>query len=166
VRCKQCYEACADYQCSDAIDFAETPSFNARCVSCGLCLDVCPTGALGDRIGGKPGPFQYQTVETVCPHCGCGCHLVFNLKGNDFFTISTRSDAPPNFGHTCRQGRFDSFAYVSDPGRLKTPLLRTNGRLVEISWREAMDRIVREFTRLRNQHGGQALAALGRAGHQ
>ena len=162
VRCKQCYEACAGYQCSDAIDFAETPAFNDRCVSCGLCLDVCPTGALGDRIGGgKPGPFQCQSVETVCGHCGCGCHLVFNLKGDNFFTISTRSDAPPNYGHTCRQGRFDSFAYVSRPDRLKTPLLRKDGRLVESPWQEALDRIVREFTRLREQHGAQALAALG-----
>jgi formate dehydrogenase major subunit len=161
VRCKQCYEACAGYQCSDAIDFAETPSFNARCVSCGLCLDVCPTGALGDRISGKPGPFQCRTVETVCAHCGCGCQLVFNLKGNNFFTISTRSDAPPNYGHTCCKGRFDSFAYVSGPDRLETPLLRKDGRLVESSWPEALDRMVHEFTRLREQHGGQALAALG-----
>ena len=161
VRCKQCYEACTGYQCSDAIDFAETPSFNARCVSCGLCLDVCPTGALGDRIAGKPGPFQCQTVETVCAHCGCGCHLVFNVKGDTFFTISTRHDTPPNYGHTCRKGRFDSFAYVSDPDRLQTPLLRRDGRLVESSWPEALDRIVREFRRLREQEGGQALAALG-----
>jgi predicted molibdopterin-dependent oxidoreductase YjgC len=162
VRCKQCYEACAGYQCSDAIEFVETPSFNARCVSSGLCLDVCPTGALGDRIGGgKPGPFECQTVETVCAHCGCGCQLVFNIKGDSFYTISTRSDAPPNYGHTCRQGRFDSFVYVSGPDRLKTPLLRRDGRLVACSWREALDRIVHEFTRLRDQHGGQALAALG-----
>jgi predicted molibdopterin-dependent oxidoreductase YjgC len=86
---------------------------------------------------------------------------VFNVKGDNFFTITTRSDAPPNYGHTCRQGRFDSFAYTSDPHRLKTPLLRKDGRLVESSWREALDRIVHEFTRLRDQHGGQALAALG-----
>jgi anaerobic selenocysteine-containing dehydrogenase len=126
-------------------------------VSPAVCLDVCPTGALGDRIGGKPGPFQCQTVETVCAHCGCGCHLVFNLKGDNFFTISTRSDAPPNYGHTCRQGRFDSFAYVSDPDRLKTPLLRKDGRLVESSWREALDRIVREFT-VSELHGARFVA--------
>lgn len=161
VRCRQCLEACTASQCSDAIDFAEAPSLNERCVSCGLCLDVCPTGALGDRIAGKPGPFQLKRVETVCAHCGCGCRLVFHLKGERFFTVSTQSDAPPSYGHTCRRGRFDSFDYVSDPKRLKRPLLRENGRLVESSWPEALDRIVREFHRLRERHGGRALAALG-----
>ncbi|MFO7708642.1 MAG: molybdopterin-dependent oxidoreductase [Desulfobacterales bacterium] len=161
VRCRQCLEACTTSQCSDAIDFTETPSFNERCVSCGLCLDVCPTGALGDRIAGKPGPFKCQPVETVCAHCGCGCQLVFHRKGKRFFTISTRSEAPPAYGHTCRRGRFDSFDYLSGPDRLKTPLVRQEGRLVESSWPEALERIAREFTRLREQHGGRTLAALG-----
>jgi formate dehydrogenase major subunit len=100
-------------------------------------------------------------VETVCAHCGCGCHLVFNLKGEGFFTISTRSDAPPNYGHTCRRGRFDRFAYLSGPQRLKTPLLRKEGRLVESSWEEALECIARELSRLAERYGTQALAAVG-----
>ncbi len=161
VRCRQCLEACTASQCSDAIDFDATPSLNERCVSCGLCLDVCPTAALSDRIAGKPGPFQCRPLETACTHCGCGCQLVFHRKGERFFTIATRSDAPPNYGHTCRRGRFDSFDYVNDPKRLKTPLVRDKGRLVESSWPQALDRIVREFSRLHERYGGGALAALG-----
>ena len=124
IRCRQCYEACSYFQCSDAIDFEDTPNFNTNCVSCGLCLDLCPTGALEERISAaKPGPFHYEQVETFCPHCGCGCNLVLNIKGDKLFTVTTRTTAAPSYGHTCRQGRFDSFDYLSSPKRLKAPLV-------------------------------------------
>jgi formate dehydrogenase major subunit len=160
IRCKQCFEACTSFQCSDAIDFEDTPLFNSRCVSCGLCLDVCPTGALNERIGGKPGPFQYEQVESFCPHCGCGCNLLLNIKGHKLFTVATQKTAPPSYGHTCRRGRFDSFAYLSGPTRLQTPLRRTNGKLVEASWEEALDLVATRFKQLHQEHGGSVLAAI------
>jgi formate dehydrogenase major subunit len=161
IRCKQCYEACTYFQCSDAIDFEDTPSFNSNCVFCGLCLDMCPTGALEERIGGKPGPFHYEQMETLCPHCGCGCNLLVNIKGDKVFSSTTQSAVPPNYGHTCQQGRFDSFDYLSNSNRLQTPLVRKNGKLVETSWEDALERVATEFRRLQDEHGSGVLAAIG-----
>jgi formate dehydrogenase major subunit len=162
VRCKQCYEACTFSQCSDAIDFAETPTFNSRCVFCGLCLDVCPTGALDERIAsGKPGPIEYRHLETTCAHCGCGCTIVLNLKDDKLYTVTASKTAPPSYGHTCRRGRFDSFAHLNGEGRLRVPLVRRNGALVESTWDEALDLVGREFRRLQREQGVEALAALG-----
>ena len=161
IRCKQCHEACTFFQCSDAIDFEDTPNFNNNCVLCGLCVDLCPTGALEERISGKPGPFHYEQKETICPHCGCGCSLLLNIKGDKLFTVTTRTTAPPSYGYTCRQGRFDSFDYLSQGKRLQTPLLKKNGKLVEASWDEALERVASEFRRLKEEYGPGALAAIG-----
>jgi len=161
IRCKQCHESCTYFQCADAVDFEDTPSLNSSCTFCGLCLDMCPTGALEERISGKPGPFRYEQAETFCPHCGCGCNLVLNLKGDELFTVSTRATAPPSYGHTCRQGRFDSFHYLSSSKRLQAPLVRKNGKLVETSWEEALDQVATEFKRIQVEYGSDALAAIG-----
>jgi len=161
IRCRQCHEACTFFQCSDAIDFEDTPSLNSNCVFCGLCVDLCPTGALEERIIGKPGPFQYEQKETICPHCGCGCNLLLNVKGDKLFSVTTRNTAPPSYGYTCRQGRFDSFDYLSKGKRLQTPLLKKDGKLVEASWEEALERVVSEFKRLKEEHGPGGLAAIG-----
>jgi formate dehydrogenase major subunit len=161
IRCKQCHEACTFFQCSDAIDFEDTPNLNSNCVFCGLCVDLCPTGALEERISGKPGPFHFKQKETICPHCGCGCNLLLNVKGDKLFTVTTRNTAPPSYGYTCRQGRFDSFDYLSKGKRLHTPLLKKGGKLVEASWEEALERVVSEFKRLKEEHGPVGLAAIG-----
>jgi len=161
IRCKQCHEACTFFQCSDAVDFEDTPSLNSNCVFCGLCLDLCPTGALEERISGKPGPFHYEQKETICPHCGCGCNLLLNVKGDKLFTVTAQNTAPPSYGYTCRQGRFDSFDYLSKGKRLRTPLVKKDGKLVEASWEEALERVVSEFKRLKEEHGPSGLAAIG-----
>ncbi|MBW2071250.1 MAG: molybdopterin-dependent oxidoreductase [Deltaproteobacteria bacterium] len=163
IRCKQCYEACTYFQCSDAIDFDDTPTLNPRCVSCGLCVDMCPTGALEERIQGKPGPFLFERLDAFCPHCGCGCHIVLNIKGGRVYKVTTRPSAPPNYGQTCQRGRFNSFNYLHADNRLHVPLLRQNGELVETTWDDAMGRVASELTRLAIAHGPEAVAAAGSA---
>ena len=114
-----------------------------------------------ERISGKPGPFHYEQKKTVCPHCGCGCNLLLNVKGDKLFTLSTQNTTPPSYGYTCRQGRFDSFDYLFKGKRLQTPLLKKDGKLVEASWEEALERVVSEFKRLKEEHGPGGLAAIG-----
>jgi predicted molibdopterin-dependent oxidoreductase YjgC len=86
---------------------------------------------------------------------------VLNVKGEKLYTVTTRTAAPPSYGHTCRQGRFDSFDYLAKAERLKTPLVKKDGKLVEASWDEALERVATEFKRLQQDHGSSALAGIG-----
>jgi formate dehydrogenase len=68
-------------------------------------------------------------------------------------------------GHICNKGLNQGVHYDS-PHRLTAPLKRTGGRLVEVSWHEAIDGVARELRRVRNRYGPRSIAlAFGGSGH-
>ena len=96
IHCNLCVRACREVQVNDVIgmgmrghtskvifDF-DDPMGDSTCVSCGECVQACPTGALMesnllDEKGinkGKPD----REVNSVCPYCGVGCQLTYKIK--------------------------------------------------------------------------------------
>ena len=193
IHCGLCVRACREVQVNDVIgmagrgaraaivfDFAD-PMGHSTCVACGECVEACPTGALlpATRVdaAGAAVPGPDRAVDTLCPYCGVGCQLTYEIRGDRILSVRGR-DGPANQNRLCVKGRF-GFDYVTHPQRLMVPLIRRDGAakdpaaLVdpadplavfrEASWEEALERAAAGLRAVRHARGGGALAGFGSA---
>src|SRR5690349_4751190 len=121
IQCKRCVRACREEQVNDVIGYAfrggeskivfdfDDPMGESTCVACGECVQACPTGALMPaREVGKITPDR--TVDSVCPYCGVGCQLTYNVKDSRILFVNGK-DGPANSSRLCVKGRY-GFDYV------------------------------------------------------
>ncbi|XAM00811.1 formate dehydrogenase subunit alpha [Phycisphaeraceae bacterium D3-23] len=170
ITCRLCVNACDDIQGQSVFGiggrggdvhllvggsdrFSESP-----CVACGACVDHCPTGALTDVD--HPGPTSGGSeTDTVCGYCGVGCRVAVTAQGGRVAGITGIEDAAVNAGHLCAKGRF-AHAWQHHPDRLKTPLLRRDGRLEAVSWRDAIAWLARRIGELRRGSGPDSIGLI------
>jgi formate dehydrogenase major subunit len=193
IQCNLCVRACREVQVNDVIGMAhrghhakivfdfDDPMGRSTCVACGECVQACPTGALmeaslvDERGIGRTDPLR--EVPSVCPYCGVGCQITYQIKDDRIVAVQGR-DGPANHSRLCVKGRF-GFDYVNHPHRLTVPLVRradapkdadididpanpfTHFR--EASWQEALDLAAAGLKRIRDRDGGAALAGFGSA---
>ena len=158
----------------------DDPMGNSTCVACGECVQACPTGALMpaahvDENGVYANPPD-RKVDSVCPYCGVGCQLTYNIRNDRIVSVDGR-DGPANRNRLCVKGRF-GFDYVHHPDRLTEPLIRKDGvskHDVDIdpanplthfrvaTWEEALDRAAAGLKTIRDRDGRRALAGFGSA---
>ena len=105
------------------------------------------------------GKVTETTVSTTCGYCGVGCRLEAHPHNGVIASISPAMDGPANKGHTCLKGRF-AHQFTRSEERLTTPLIREGDIFREATWNEAFERIVSEFTRIKRDHGPDAIAGL------
>jgi predicted molibdopterin-dependent oxidoreductase YjgC len=171
ILCGKCVRVCDEIQGVGAIDIAHrgfvakvsTPfGKDLDCEFCGQCVSICPTGALvGKQTLGKGRQKDVTEVDTVCPYCGCGCNLTLHVSRNEVVRVSSRPNTI-NEGWLCVKGRFGQ-GYLNSPDRLKTPLIRKNGALVEVSWEEAFGYITERISAIKQKHGPDAIGGLSSA---
>jgi formate dehydrogenase major subunit len=188
IQCKRCVRACREEQVNDVIGYAlrgphskivfdlDDPMGESTCVACGECVQACPTGALMPKTA--IGTQQVdRKVDSVCPFCGVGCLLTYNVRDNEIVSVDGR-DGPANHGRLCVKGRF-GFDYANHPQRLTQPLIRKAGVAKDpgvvpnpadwsevfrvASWEEALDAAGGTLRRLRDEHGPKSLAGFGSA---
>ncbi len=188
IQCNRCVRACREEQVNGVIGYAQRgahsaivfdlddPMGDSSCVGCGECVQACPTGALmpKSQIGSQ---VVDRKVDSVCPFCGVGCQLTYNVKDNRIVSVDGR-DGPANHSRLCVKGRY-GYDYAHHPQRLTRPLIRRQGVpkalsasldpgdwssvFREASWEEALDKAAGTLRGLRDRHGAKALAGFGSA---
>ena len=192
IQCNRCVRACREEQVNDVIGYAhrgaqsqivfdlQDDMGSSSCVACGECVQACPTGALMPKtqVGSQA---VDQKIDSVCPFCGVGCLLTYNVKDNRIVSVEGR-DGPANHNRLCVKGRF-GFDYIQHPQRLTVPLIRKAGVpkdpeaiqhlnrnaaqwsdvFREATWEEALALGAGKLKQLRDVQGPKSLAGFGSA---
>jgi len=80
----------------------------------------------------------------ICPYCSCGCGIYLVVKDGQIIGQEPWKDHPINEGKNCPKGK-NAYQFLYAEDRLKSPLVRKNGVLEEVSWEEALDLIAARF---------------------
>ncbi len=170
ILCGLCVRVCDELQCTHAIGFEErgfdtivaTPFneglINSECVSCGNCVSVCPVGALLPKSLEKFRHWETEQVRTTCSYCGVGCQIDLTVKDNKVLGAEPAFDGV-NQGLLCVKGKF-AYKFISHPDRIKTPLIKKDGKFVEASWEEAYRLIKNKVLNIKEESGPDSFAGL------
>ncbi|MDQ4068462.1 MAG: 2Fe-2S iron-sulfur cluster-binding protein, partial [Actinomycetota bacterium] len=172
IQCSRCTRF-ADEVAGDAMidfigraDMTEVNTFPERpFVSnfSGNVVQICPVGALtATPYRFRARPWDLDVVESTCNACAVGCRMALQSSSNRPIRHLGVDSDPVNHGWLCDKGRFYNEA-IDNPGRLRNPLVRKGGEVVEASWNEAMATAAEGLRRARDAGGADAIAVLGGA---
>lgn len=164
ILCGRCVRVCNEIIGANAIDFVKrgisavisTPFGRPLdCEHCGQCIEACPTGALSSRVS-RPiqNHRELERTRTTCTYCGVGCSLYLETEDGEVKRVAGAPDGV-NKGVLCVKGRF-GFEFINHPDRLRTPLIKKDGRFVEATWDEALDLVASKLS----EYKGDVFAGL------
>lgn len=136
------------------------------CEQCGMCIDICPVGALtSDTYRYKTRPWEMTHVGTICTHCGDGCKTTLGVRRSDDGMQIVRGDNRDKSGlngeFLCVKGRY-AFDFANNSERLTQPLVRqSDGKFAPVSWEDAIRVVAQKFRSARDERGGSSIGVIG-----
>ncbi len=172
IVCSRCVRACDDVQGTFALTISgrgfdsvmaagSGQSFlDSDCVSCGACVQACPTGSLREKNVLEMGKPEWSKI-TTCAYCGVGCSFKVEMKGDEVVRMVPYKGGQANHGHSCVKGRF-AWGYAQHRDRILKPMLRekVTDPWREVTWEEAIGHVASEFKRIQAKYGVRSVGAL------
>ncbi len=179
ILCARCTRYCDEIEGVTAITLANRASettistveelglLDTTCEMCGGCIDVCPTGAMTEKMPLRRGDKierQLEKVRSTCNFCGVGCQVELNVdrEANDGAGRVVKVSSPPvdtttNDGNLCVKGRF-AYEFIEHEDRLRTPMIRgDDGELHEATWDLALEAAAAGLLGVKERHGADSL---------
>ena len=167
----RCVRACEEVQGTFALTvdgrgFASkisaggTDFMGSECVSCGACVQACPTATLNEKAVIDIGTPEHSVV-TTCAYCGVGCSFKAEMKGETVVRMVPFKEGRANAGHSCVKGRF-AFGYATHKDRKTKPMIRAaiTDPWREVSWDEAIGHAAAEFKRIQAKYGPDSVGGI------
>ena len=172
IVCNRCIRACEETQGTFALTISgrgfesrvaagmDESFLASECVSCGACVQACPTATLIENTVIELGQAEHS-VTTTCAYCGVGCGFKAEMKGNQVVRMVPWKDGAANEGHSCVKGRF-AWGYATHKDRITTPMIRKSiaDPWQEVSWEEAIAYAASEFKRIQAKYGRGAIGGI------
>jgi formate dehydrogenase major subunit len=173
IACYRCVRICAEIQGqfvwqvwnrgaeTRIVPDSRTNLRDSSCVSCGACVDTCPSGALEDKTIVVEGP-PVNWTKTTCVYCGTGCEMNVGTRDSQIVSIRPAVEAPVSKGHLCVKGRY-AFGYNSSSDRITEPMIRDRGSWTRVSWDEALAFTAGGLEQALGKYGPRSIGVLGSA---
>ena len=162
ILCEKCVKVCHEIIGADSLfvndkgDRAFIDKHLDKCVFCGNCVSVCPTGTMISKpFKFKARPWALRKVPSVCTYCPSQCEIDINVQNNEIFRVTSNDAGTANNGNLCIGGFF-GYGYVNSKQRLVEPKVDQK----PASWDSALDRVVAEVEKIREESGAGAIAGF------
>jgi formate dehydrogenase major subunit len=172
IVCSRCVRACDEVQGTFALTI-EGRGFDSKvaasvgetfleseCVSCGACIQVCPTATLMEKSIIDHGQPEHSVI-TTCAYCGVGCSFKAEMKGDQVVRMTPYKDGEANHGHSCVKGRF-AWGYSTHKDRVLDPMIRdnTSDPWRKVTWDEAIGFAARRFKEIQEKYGRKSIGGI------
>ncbi len=173
IVCSRCVRACEEVQGTFALTITGS-GFDSRvsagaagddfmtsdCVSCGACVQACPTATLQEKSVIELGTPE-RSVITTCAYCGVGCSFKAELNGDQLVRMVPYKHGKANRGHSCVKGRF-AYGYASHTDRILNPMIREtiDQPWREVSWEEAIGFTATRLRDIQAKHGTHSIGGI------